>query len=78
MTKPTVRRKDIELREQVEYSNSLVKDAREGVTVQWTANLEGRLSTGEYVEMYRSGLTANAALETLKTAIEEQGWRVND
>lgn len=77
MSKPTVRRKDIELREEVEYTNSLVKGAREGVTVQWTATLDGFLSTEEYVEMHRTGRNANEALKSLEAAIEEQGWRVN-
>lgn len=78
MTKPTVRRKDIELHEDVEFTDNLVKGFREGVTTQWTATLNGHLSTGEYLDMYRTGSTAASALETLKTAIEEQGWRVND
>jgi len=78
VSKPTVRRKDITLYEQVEYSDNMVTFVREGVTVQWEATLEGRLSTGEYAHMNRFGDTANAALANLKTAIEEQGWKIDD
>lgn len=40
----------------------------------WVAELDGPLSTGERVNMVRSGATADEAQSILLAAAKEQGW----
>lgn len=77
MPKPSVRRKDISLHEEVQSLFNGI-DGMATVPTGWTANLDGRLSTGEYVEMYRRGKTSDEAVKALEAAIKEEGWRVDD
>lgn len=42
----------------------------------WTAILYGPLSTGEHVDMARTGPTFATALQNLEQAIAELGWEI--
>ena len=42
----------------------------------WEARLSGFLSTGERVEMERTGDTFAEALKTIEDAIRENGWDI--
>lgn len=73
----TVRREDIELRERVVSEFSSVVGESDQV-VGWQAALDGGLSTGESVWLYRGGGSATEALTKLEAAIAEQGWGITD
>lgn len=73
---PTVSRRDIRLEEEREWLHYGVGDPTGEETTQWTATLDGPLSTGERVEMSRGGATSAEALAALEGAIVENGWRV--
>jgi hypothetical protein len=66
----TVRRRDISVAEEreVEYGRL--------VTTWWEAELRGPLSSGESVNLARTGSTFADALKALETAIEENGWGI--
>lgn len=69
-----VERADIDLTEQCEEELGLSGPV---VTKRWwEARLSGYLSTGEHVEMERTGDTFAEALKTLEDAIRENGWDI--
>lgn len=69
--KPFVNRKSISVVEDVDVDITGAKPRP-----SWEAALYGRLSTGEHVEMSRNGSSFQEAMESLTTAIEENGWRI--
>jgi hypothetical protein len=76
MSKPTVKRKHISLFEEVEHAWNLLDGGVTATRIQWRAALEGRLSTGEYVDMSREAASAGEALVLLEEAIADSGWRI--
>lgn len=84
-TKPTVKRSDITLTEEVidardpnsaEWwsGDELRPTARKRI---WLASLYGNVSTGEFVNtQHCAGETAAEALSNLEDAIREQGWEI--
>lgn len=68
----TVNRRDIRLEEEVDDTDF----ALTSINYLWTATLDGPLSTGERVEMSRSGATSADALAALEGAIVENGWTI--
>ncbi|WP_406245879.1 hypothetical protein ACI7YT_12625 [Microbacterium sp. M] len=72
--RPTVDRRDISLTESVELFPTLGLEVSDNT--QWEAVLDGRLSTGESVQLERSGSTSAEALAALEAAIEENGWEI--
>lgn len=76
MTAPSVSRRDITLEESIEDEEV----GYSGTTTyySWEARLYGRASTGETVEMKRTGATSAAAYAELKSALAEQGWTIRD
>lgn len=77
MSAPTVSRRDITLDEDLPDAPTF-GDIAEHADLPWEARLYGRVSTGEQVEMTRSGSTSSAAYAALKAAIEEQGWTIRE
>lgn len=73
MSKPYVRRKDIELSEEQETFEMF---ANSKILTTWVATLNGNLSTGEEVSMSRDSASAGEALLLLTEAIEAQGWEI--
>jgi len=68
---PYVKRQDITLTEELIPINHRLE-----TTSIWTAALSGRLSTGEHVDMTRTGNTFAEALANLENAIAALGWEV--
>ena len=75
MTKTTVNRKDITVVEEQEYLYTLDR-GNEVISTTWIATLNGEISTGESVELSRSGDTFSTALFVLEHAISQQGWGI--
>lgn len=73
MTIPYVKRQDISVTEEREEEPTFSGPI---VTTTWTANLSGRFSIGEHIDMERSGDTYAEALYTLENAIAGLGWEV--
>lgn len=74
MSKPTVRRRDIELREDYDTVSDLTLTSIPQVV--WVAELRGRLSTGPYVELSRQADHAGEALTLLEEAVRAEGWEI--
>ena len=74
MSKPTVKRSDIELQEDYDTVYDLTITSIPQVV--WVAELRGRLSTGPCVQLSRQADHAGEALLRLEEAIEAQGWRL--
>lgn len=72
--RPTVSRRDISLTETVELIPVLGVEV-EG-NAQWEAALDGRLSSGESVQIERSASTSTEALAALEAAIADNGWGI--
>lgn len=68
---PTVNRRDITVIEEV------ARESMNTVFYSWVATLDGRLSTGERVELTRSEPTWIDALTSIEAAIAENGWRIS-
>lgn len=75
MTAPTVSRRDISLEEQVEYERGFALEQH--AQRWWEAGVSGNLSTGERVNLSRTGNTSAEALANLEAAIAENGWTVD-
>lgn len=74
--KGTVSRKDITLRENVEYHPATGDHLSARTIVYWTATFDGRISrisTGETLEMSREATHAGEALLLLEEALKELG-----
>lgn len=76
MSKPTVKRRDIELRE--DYDTVYDLTITSITQVVWVAGLRGRLSTGPHVELSRQADHAGEALSLLEEAIRAQGWEIEE
>ena len=73
---PTVKRRDIEPRE--EYKEVYDLTFTTIPQVVWVAELRGRLSTGPCVEISRQADHAGEALLRLEEAIRAQGWEIEE
>lgn len=73
MTAPYITRRSIHAEEEVldEYATQL--DGTHAPSYSWTADLDGYLSSGEHVQMTRSGSTFAEAVAALEAAITENG-----
>ncbi|MBT2484775.1 MULTISPECIES: hypothetical protein [unclassified Microbacterium] len=78
MTAPYVTRRSINATEDVLDEETGLSSAEPMVTYQWTATLDGYLSTGERVEMTRHGATFATAVAALEAAIAENGWTIRE
>lgn len=71
--KGTGSRKDITLLENVEYYPAIGDHMPARTTVYWTATFDGRISTGEALEMSREATHAGEAPLLLEDALKELG-----
>lgn len=71
----TIERKYISLAENRREHYDLQNSSRPIVTT-WTATVEGNLSTGEHIYMYREGETSEEAYRALEAALNEQKWTI--
>ena len=79
MSKPTVKRRDIELYEEPHEVEMPYTDPYPKPTENvWVAGLRGRLSTGPHVELSRQADHAGEALLLLEEAIRAQGWEIEE
>lgn len=78
MSAPYITRRAIHVEEVV------LEEVREEASIfatdaySWTAKLSGWLSSGEHVEMSRTGETFAAAVKALENAIAENGWTIKE
>jgi len=75
----TVNRRDITISEERDYEIGFYETGISEASVTrttWTATLDGRLSTGEAVEISRHGLTFTEAREALEEVIAAEGWGI--
>lgn len=72
----TVKRSDISITEQIEYSPASCGEAPKPYYKGWVADLDGRLSTGEYVFLIRNRDTFEEAKTAIEEAIAAQGWSI--
>jgi hypothetical protein len=71
----TVRREDISV--QPRYAATYAARGEDQVSV-WEATLDGRLSSGERVELAAEASRADAALARLAERIEAEGWQIEE
>lgn len=76
MTTPYVTRRSIHAEEEILDQDGAVGNWEP--IYDWTATLDGYLSTGEKVEMKRRGNTFAAAVAALEAAIAENGWTIKE
>lgn len=78
MSAPYVTRRSINATEEVLDEDSSIDGAARATAYGWSAALDGYLSTGEHVQMTRSGTTFAAAVAALEAAITENGWTIRE
>lgn len=74
----TVNRSDIQLEEEALYRQEGLFDDAASIPLptSWSARLFGHLSTGEHVDLLRTGETWQEARAALMQAITENGWEI--
>lgn len=71
----TIDRKYITLTEDQVEHYSLTDGSRPVVTT-WVATVDGKLSTGESIYLFRTGKTAEEAYRNLEVAVIDQKWEI--